>query len=63
MHSMSIVIGVKYLFGAQIIQQHEKYLGLPLMIRKGKKKAFNRLKDQVGRRIARWKGKLLSNAG
>ena len=60
---MSIVIGVKYLFGAQIIQQHEKYLGLPLMIGKGKKKAFNRLKDQVGRRIARWKGKLLSNAG
>lgn len=60
---MSIVIGVKYLFGTQIIQQHEKYLGLPLMIGKGKKKAFNRLKDQVGRRIARWKGKLLSNAG
>ena len=33
------------------------------MIRKGKKKAFNQLKDQVGRRIARWKGKILSNAG
>lgn len=38
------------------------YLGLPLMIRKGKKKAFNQLKDQVGRRIVGWKGKLLSNA-
>ena len=55
--------GVKNLFGAQIIQQYEKYLGLPSMIGKGKKKAFNRLKDQVGRRIARWKGKLLSSAG
>ena len=33
------------------------------MIGKGKKKAFKRLKDQVGRRIAGWKGKLLSNAG
>ena len=33
------------------------------MIGKGKKKAFNRLKDQVGRRIARWKGKFLSSAG
>lgn len=33
------------------------------MIGKGKKKAFNRLKDQVGRRIAKWKGKLLSSAG
>ena len=55
--------GVNDLFGAQIFQQHEKYLGLPPMIGKGKKKAFNRLKDQVGRRIARWKGKLLSSAG
>ena len=36
---------------------------LPPMIGKGKKKAFNRLKDQVGRRIAEWKGKLLSSAG
>ena len=33
------------------------------MVGKGKKKAFNSLKDQVGRRIARWKGKLLSNVG
>lgn len=55
--------GVKNLFGAQIIQQHEKYLGLPPMIGKEKKKAFNRLKDQVGRRIAKWKGKLLPSAG
>ena len=30
---------------------------------KGKKKAFSRIKDQVGRRIAGWKGNLLSNAG
>ena len=29
----------------------------------GKKKAFSRIKDQVGRRIAGWKGNLLSNAG
>ena len=55
--------GVKKLFGAQIIRQHEKYLGLPPMVGKGKKKDFNRIKDQVGRRIAGWKGKLLSNVG
>ena len=30
---------------------------------KGKIKAFSRIKDQVGRKIAGWKGKLLSNAG
>ena len=30
---------------------------------KGKKKAFSRIKNQVGRRTAGWKGNLLSNAG
>ena len=54
---------IKELFGAQIIQQHEKYLGLLPLVGQGKKKAFNRIKDQVGRKIANWKGKLLSNAG
>lgn len=54
---------IKELFGAQIIQQHEKYLGLPPLVGPGKKKAFNRIKDQVGRKIANWKGKMLSNAG
>ena len=32
------------------------------MVRRGKKKAFNRIKDQVGRKIAGWKGRLLPNA-
>ncbi|XP_023917793.1 uncharacterized protein LOC112029335 [Quercus suber] len=55
--------GIKELFGAQIIQQHERYLGLPTLVGCGKKKAFSWVKDQVGRKIANWKGKLLSNAG
>ena len=38
-------------------------MGLPTLVGKGKKKAFNQIKDQVGRKIAGWKGKLLSNAG
>ena len=54
---------VKSLFGAQIIRHHERYLGLPPLVRKGKRKAFNRIKDMVGRKIAGWKGKLLSNVG
>ena len=53
---------VKDTFGAQIVKQHEKYLGLPLVVGRGKKKAFNRIKDQVGRKIAGWEGKL-SNIG
>lgn len=54
---------IKGMLGAKIIQQHEKYLGLPPLIGKGKRKLFNKIKDQVGRRIAGWKGKLLSSTG
>ena len=54
---------IKEIFGAQIIHKHERYLGLPTLVGKGKIKAFSRIKDQVGRKIAGWKGKLLSNAG
>ena len=53
----------KLMLGAEIVRQHEKYLELPPLIGRGKRKAFNRIKDQVGRKIAGWKGKLLSNAG
>jgi len=54
---------VKQQFGAQIIQHHEKYLGLPPLVGKGKRKDFNKIENQVGRKIVGWKGKLLSNAG
>ena len=47
---------IKGRFGSQIIQKQERYLGLPTLVWKGKKKAFSRIKDQVGRRIAGWKG-------
>ena len=31
---------IKELFGAQIIQQHERYLALPPLVARGKKNAF-----------------------
>lgn len=54
---------MKQLFEAQIIQHHEKYLGLPPLVGRGKKKAFKCIKEQVGKKIAGWKGNMLSNAG
>ena len=36
---------VKDMFGAQIIHHHEHYLGLPLLVGKGKKKAFHWILD------------------
>ena len=61
--TMEVQDSIKRLFKAQVIKQHEQYLGLPSLVSKGKKKAFNKIKDQVGKKIARWKGKLLSYAG
>ena len=38
-------------------------MGLPTLVGRGKKKAFHHILDQLGRKIVRWKGKLLSTAG
>ena len=37
-------------------------MGLPPMVGREKKKAFSRIKDQISKKKAGWKGKLLSNA-
>ena len=54
---------IKEKFGAQIVQHHKKFLGLPTLVGKSKRKSFNCIKDLVGRKIAGWKGRLLSHAG
>ena len=59
--TMEVQDSIKRLFKVQVIKQHEQYLGLPSLVSKGK--AFNKIKDQVGKKIAGWKGKLLSCAG
>ena len=54
---------IKNRFGAQVIRQHEKYLGLPSLVGRSKKNTFNDLKDKLGKKLSGWKKKLLSNAG
>ena len=54
---------VKQKLGAEIVRHYKKYLGLPPLVGRGKRKSFNQIKDQVGRKITGWKGKLLSNVG
>ena len=41
---------VKERFEASVCQHHEKYLGLPPLVGRGKRKAFNQIKDQVRRK-------------
>ena len=43
--------------------KHSKYLGLPSFIGRSKKQVFSILKEQVGQKLTRWKGKLLSMGG
>ena len=54
---------ILHLFGTSATTQFEKYLGLPPVIGRAKKRTFNELKDRVWRRLQGWKEKLLSQAG
>ena len=54
---------IKNRFGAQVIRQHEKYLGLPSLMGKNKRNTFNDVKDKLSKKLAGWKEKLLSKVG
>ena len=53
-------IGIQ--FGAQVIRQHEKYLGLPSLVGRNKKNTFKEVKAKLAKKLAGWKEKLLSKA-
>ena len=50
------------MFRAQVIKQHEKYLGLPSLVGKNKRNTFNDIKDKLRKKLVGWKKKLLSKA-
>ena len=54
---------IKLRFGAQVIRQHEKYLGLSSLVGRNKKNTFKEVKEKLAKKLARWKEKLLSKAG
>ena len=53
---------IKQRFGAQVIGQHEKYLGLPSLVRRKRQNNFNDIKEKLVKKLAGWKEKLLSKA-
>ena len=54
---------IKNRFGAQVIKQHEKYLGLPSLVGRCKCNTFNEIKEKLGKKLVDWKEKMLSKAG
>lgn len=49
-------------FEAQVIKQHEKYLGLPSLVGKNKRNTFKEIKEKLAKKLAEWKEKLFSKA-
>ena len=43
---------IKRRFEAQVIKQHEKYLGLPSFVGKNKRGTFNDIKEKIGKKLA-----------
>ena len=54
---------IKNRFGAEIIKEHEKYLGLPSLGGKNKRNTSCQLIEWLNNKLLGWKEKLLSNAG
>ena len=54
---------IKNRFGAKIIKQHEKYLGLLSLVGKNKCNTFHQLIEMLDSKLLGWKEKLLSNVG
>lgn len=46
-----------------MIKQYENYLGLPSLVGRRKQNTFNDIKEKLGKKLARWKEKLLSKVG
>ena len=54
---------IQNLFGAQVMTNCEKYLGLPMVRGKSKVNTFKDLQEQITKRVIRWKEKIISKAG
>ena len=46
-----------------MVQQYEKYLGLPSSIGRKKKESFDNIRQMVWKKLQGWEGKLLSQVG
>lgn len=49
--------------GVKRVKFHDRYLGLPILIRRSKKDTFSYVKDRLWNKLQSWRGGLLSCAG
>ena len=49
---------IKGRFKAQVIKQHEKYLGLPSLVNRNKRNSFNDIKEKMCKKLADWMEKI-----
>ena len=51
------------MLGVTVVQQYEKYLGLPSLVGRKKTESFTHIKQQIWKKLQGWESKLLSQAG
>ena len=49
--------------GVEEVKEYEKYLGLPVVVRKNKRASLNYIKERVWNKLQGWKEQLLSQVG
>lgn len=56
-------VEIQQLMGIQVVDQFEKYLGMPAVVGRSKKKVFSFMKNRIWDRIHRWSERDFSLAG
>lgn len=51
---------IAQILGVQVVAQHDRYLGMPVIVGKSKQQIFGVLRDRVKKRINGWGEKLFS---
>ena len=54
---------IQSMLGAQVFQDCEQYLGLPMIARKSKTSSFKGVRERIAKKVIGWKEKLISKAG
>jgi hypothetical protein len=51
------------ILGVPVVQEYEKYLGLPSFVGRSRRESFTQIKEKIWQRLQGWKQKILSQAG